>query len=297
MFKNLNAKVLAVSGFQSEIIELALSNGFRGIDLDVVDFTDRVQTRGLDYAQRFIDSAHVKIGCGRLPVTWGGDDEAFQRDLSALPTLAESLVTIGCTRLITSIDPATDERPYHENFEFHRQRFAEIAKALAPHGVRLGLAFNGAASAREGKQFEFIHDPDALLTLVSTVAEDNVGVVLDLWDVYASGGDVDVLGNVSVDQIVSVNVADAPVDIEAAQWTEEARLLPGETGIVDAVAALSRLSEMGYDGPVTPTPHRSHSHGMTREATVRLVGGKLDGIWKTGGLTPGGKLTATAENA
>ena len=29
------------------------------------------------------------------------------------------------------MQPACNERPYHENFEFHRQRFSEIADVLA----------------------------------------------------------------------------------------------------------------------------------------------------------------------
>ena len=97
MYKNLNARFLGVSGFQSEIIELALSHSFGGIDLDVVDFSDRVQTKGLEYARRFIESAHIKIGCGQLPVAWHSDDETFQ---TAPRRLAHFLVAgPSCKRL------------------------------------------------------------------------------------------------------------------------------------------------------------------------------------------------------
>ncbi len=36
MFKNLSSKHLGVSGSQNELIELALSFGFKGFDLDIV---------------------------------------------------------------------------------------------------------------------------------------------------------------------------------------------------------------------------------------------------------------------
>jgi chitinase len=41
MYKNLNATVLGVSGRQSELIELAMTYGFRGLDIDIVDLVKR----------------------------------------------------------------------------------------------------------------------------------------------------------------------------------------------------------------------------------------------------------------
>lgn len=55
MFKNLNIDVLGVSGRPSEIIELALSNGFKGLDLNLVDFAAQVQAYGLPHARRVFD--------------------------------------------------------------------------------------------------------------------------------------------------------------------------------------------------------------------------------------------------
>ena len=37
MFKNLSPRALALSGSQSELIESALSFGFRGLDLDLME--------------------------------------------------------------------------------------------------------------------------------------------------------------------------------------------------------------------------------------------------------------------
>ena len=68
MFKNLNLEVLGVSGRTSEIIELALSFGFKGVDLDLVNFQQQVQVNGLARARRLLDSAKLKIGTFRLPL-------------------------------------------------------------------------------------------------------------------------------------------------------------------------------------------------------------------------------------
>ena len=49
-----------------------------------------------------------------------------------------------------TIASASDELPYHENFERHRGRLGEVAQALAPHDIRLGLEFLAPARLRGG---------------------------------------------------------------------------------------------------------------------------------------------------
>ncbi len=45
MFKDLNPSFLALSGHESEIIELAMTYGFKGLDLNFEDFRDRARPR------------------------------------------------------------------------------------------------------------------------------------------------------------------------------------------------------------------------------------------------------------
>lgn len=120
MFKNLNPSALGVSGHQSEIIELALTYGFAGMDLNVAEFATRVRLKGMPYARRLIDSAKIRIGTFSLPLEWDTDDESFQKDLKKLPEYADCAAQLGCTRCTAVLAPAGDTRPYHENFEFHR---------------------------------------------------------------------------------------------------------------------------------------------------------------------------------
>ena len=78
MYKNLSPKALGITGRQSEIIELALTYGFRGVELDINDFVKRISHRGLDHATRFIRSAQIKIGGFELPVKWRGDEALYR---------------------------------------------------------------------------------------------------------------------------------------------------------------------------------------------------------------------------
>lgn len=296
MFKNLNPEALGISTGQNELIELALSFGFRGIDLDVVEFAAQVKEQGLPKARRLLDSAKLKIGTFKLPIRWYADEATFRGDLQKLPDLLGPAVEIGATRALTEIEPASDERPYHQNFEFHQKRLAELAAALEPKGVRLGVGFSAAASDRQGKAFEFIHTLDALLMLLGMTPAKNLGVSLDLWHLWASGGSFDVVRTkLKPEQIVAVQLADvADPGAEPEGQPVASRRLPGETGTIDTPAVLTALAELGYSGPVTPLPHSSQFAGLRRDQIVKLTGERLDAAWKAAGLSLAGKLSAVA---
>lgn len=298
MFKNLSTEALGISGGQSEIIELALSFGFRGIDLDLIEFSEQVKSKGLPQARRLLDSAKLKLGAFKLPVNLGSDEATFRTQVDQLPSRISALLEVGARRASTQIEAASDERPYHENFQLHQQRLTDVARKLEPLGVRLGVGFSAAGEARQDKPYEFIYGLEPLLVLLSMVPARNVGVELDLWHLWASGESLALVKQkLKAEQIVSVLVADArPHGAADAAGPQSAstRLLPGETGLVDTPAALVALAELGYDGPVTPAPHSSRFAGMRRDSIVKLAGEKLDTCWKAAGLTPAGKLAAQA---
>ena len=123
---------------------------------------------------------------------------------------------IGCTRCLAIIEPAGDKRPYHENFEFHRHRLTDVCKALEPFGLRLGVGYRAADDLRKGQAFQFIHEMDALTLLIKMIDAPNLGVLLDLWDLHVSGGNVETVRGLSAEQIVAVRVADLPEDAPAA---------------------------------------------------------------------------------
>lgn len=283
MFKNLNAAALGVTGHQSEIIELALTYGFEGFDLDIDDFVTRVKRRGMDYAARLVRSAESRVGTFRvgtfqLLLECDTEDDVFQQELAKLPDMAQAAADVGCTRCVATIPPAGDKRPYHENFEFHRRRFADICGALAPAGVTLGVGFRAAADLRKAQAFQFVHDLDAAMLLINMTEADNIGLVLDIWDLAVSGGSVDSVLGIPVEQIVSVQVADLPEDTPLAEVTEESRLLPGATGRVDARPILKLLAERGYEGPVSPVPHKGVFGKIRRDAVVKKAGEALNAV-------------------
>ncbi len=285
MFKNLNPSALGVSGHQSEIIELALTYGFTGVDLNMTEFATRVRLKGMAYAKRLIQSAKIRVGTFPLPVAWDADDESFQKDLKRLPEYAECAAELGCTRTTAVLVPAGDKRPYHENFEFHRHRFHDICAVLKPAGIRLAVGFQAAEYHRRNQAFQFIHDLDALTLLLNMVAAPNLGLLLDIWEVVACGASVEAACKLPLDQIVAVQVAEMPAGVPLADLDDKSRLLPGvENGRIDVRGFLATLREMGYDGPVTVKPSRSAFQSRRREVIVKQTAEALDKVWRAAGL-------------
>lgn len=291
MFKNLSPFALGITGHQSEIIELALTYGFEGIDLDVADFANRAKLRGMDYARRLIDSARIRIGTFRLPTDWEAEEEAFKKSLTKLADYAKAARDIGCTRCVASVAPASETRPYHENFEFHRERFQRVCESLAQGDIRLGLGFQAAAYLRKDKPLQFIHDLEGLSQLVGMIGAPNVGLWIDLWDLIVSGGSGETLESLAADKVVAVQIAQVPADVPAEELGPDSRLLPNdENGRIDVPAVLHVLKRKGYEGPVSVKPSRAAFESRKRDVIVRRTGESLDAIWQAIGFPPRGKF-------
>jgi sugar phosphate isomerase/epimerase len=289
MFKNLDPSALGGAGHQSEVLELALTYGFRGLDLNIVEFAGRVKLHGMGYARRLLTSAKIRVGTFPLPLDCDADDESFKRQLASLPEYVQIAKEVGCTRAVSLIAPAGDIRPYHENFELHKRRFGEICRVLEPAGVQLGIGVRAVAALRKGRAFQFIHELDALLLLLNMVGAPNLGILVDVWELWLAGASVENLRGLSAKQIVALQLADLPLDLPPAETTEAHRLLPGSTGKIDCVSVLATLGELGYDGPVTVKADRSAYGSTRRDRIVKQAGEVLDKLWKAAGLTPAGK--------
>jgi sugar phosphate isomerase/epimerase len=295
MFKNLCPSALGISGHQSEIIELALTYGFGGMDLQVADFATRVKLKGMPYARRLIDSAKIRVGTFALPLGWDLEDDEYQQGLKRLAEYAQVASEVGCIRCVGTLAAASEKRPYHENFEFHRRRLGSLCEALRPSGVSLGVSFQAGEYLRKNQAFQFIHDLDALTLLVNMVDANNLGLLLDTWDLAACGATAETIRSLPVAQIVAVQVADMPADVPSAELTENSRLLPGtENGRIDIASMLAALAANGYDGPVTPKPSRSVFQSRRRDIIVKQTGEALEKVCRAAGLPSEGRRTAAA---
>lgn len=280
MYKNLSAEGLGISGRQTELIELALTHGFTGLDLDIIDLVKRSQTQGVVQATRFLKSAQMNVGGFELPMRWLADDATFQADLPQLHVAMEIAESLGGRGCYAMIQPGSDDLPYHENFELHRKRLAQVAKLLAEKNLKLGLGLLAAPERRTEKRFEFIYQADALLTLIKTIGASNVGLLYDTWNWRVGGGSIDQIRERGVDSIVAVRIADAPADLDLTNAAETDRLMPTEGGACELPSVMQMLGELGYEGPLAMYAHATRYAGRTREAIVQEARAALDELIK-----------------
>ncbi|MCE9607862.1 MAG: TIM barrel protein [Planctomycetia bacterium] len=285
MFKCLSPAPLGLTSSLNDLIEPALSHGFKGLELDIVTFQAQVAQLGLPGARRLIESAQLKLGYFRLPWEIESPVEIYRPGLNTLKEQAALAAELGCKRCLTTLAPANDERPLHQNFVFHQERLKATAEILSAHGIELGVGFCATPEPRGEHQFEFIRNFNSLQLLLGMVGAKNVGVVVDLFELWACGSSWDDVA-ASRAKVTAVFLADVAAEASPEEARQNGRLLPAETSTIDSVAPLTALAELRYDGPVVALPHADRFKGVSRAAACKLTGEKLEEVWKSAGLTP-----------
>lgn len=295
MYKNLSPSALGIFGRQGEMLEIALTHRFKGLEIDIMELVKRAQTTSVPQACRYLLSAQMQIGAFDLPVRWAGDEADFHADLAQLPAVLEVATALNADRCLTTVRPTSDQLPFHENFQFHVDRLGKVADLLAKANVKLGLDFSAAPSDRADGGFQFIYQAEPMLLLLNAIQRDNVGLVVDTWSWFVGGGDTEKVRSLRPEQVISVRLADVPAGVEIANATEEERVMPGEGGAIDSVAVLTVLEELGYDGPVAVAMHPSLTKGQKREAIVAKASSVLDTLFASASISDASDLAGTAK--
>ncbi|MGC3970023.1 MAG: hypothetical protein QM775_22665 [Pirellulales bacterium] len=207
----------------------------------------------------------MQLGFFRLPFELSGDDKAFAAGLGALAGHAKLAKELNCTRCVVVLDPADDERPLHQNFIVYQQRLSAVAKTLGEHGIQLGVGFTATPELRAGRAFEFIRNFDALKLLLGMVTEKNVGVAVDLFELWACDSAYQAVVEAGLKPVV-LFVADAPEGITPDDAVQTQRLLPTETGCIDSVGTYKASRPPASTGPSYP-PHIRRVFKACRAAT------------------------------
>ncbi|MDP7016161.1 MAG: sugar phosphate isomerase/epimerase [Pirellulaceae bacterium] len=297
MYKNINHTALGVSGRQSELIELALTFGFRSMDFDVIDLHKRAQSQSLDMALRFITSAKVRIGDFALPISVTGDDGAFAAQLTELKSICETAQAGSASRCYYALPPASDELPYHENFELHRSRVGQIGDVLGEYEIRLGLGIQAAPAHRREAAFQFVHQAEDLLAFIKAVGNSNVGLFLDTWNWRVGGGSVEQLRELSGDQVVSVRFADISPEVDLGAIDDTQRCLPSEDDVANNEAIAAWLVEAEFEGSITIYPSPGQFSGLTRDRIVEQTSNMLERCLQSAGFVKPKPETEEAEPA
>jgi len=282
MYSALGPEALGIRGLSlSEAIALTRDSGFTGLCAPIRVIAEAADERGIESVRDEFTAAGVRPAHWNLPVAWR-DDALYEADLRELPRLAEVARELGQTRTATFMPSGSDERPFQENFDWHVARLRPIAEILRDEGIRFGIEYIGPKTFREAFQHEFIYTLDGLMQLIAAIGVDNVGVMLDSWHLFASGGSLADIERLTNDDIVVVHVNDAPAGIPWDKQIDTVRTLPGETGIIDLAGFMRALQQLGYDGPVMPEPFNQRINDIASHdplAAAREASRAMDTLW------------------
>jgi sugar phosphate isomerase/epimerase len=237
-------RATAGSGLQlPEFVELAALAGFDGADVDMA----WGMVQGSDALAALYAKYKLAMGAWGIPFDWRGDISGSAEGVALLAKHAKVAAAVACDSCCTWIMPSS-EFPLHHNWHFHLQRLMPIAKALADHGLRLGLEFVSPYHLRRMREHEFVYTPMAMLDLAAELG-DNCGLLVDSFHLHAAGEPMSVLSHIPANRLVYAHINDAPPG-PLDQVHDRRRLAPGK-GIIDLKGFVQGLKEAGYRGPVS----------------------------------------------
>ena len=286
MIQNLCMYGLPFASRQNEMIEMALTFKFTGIEVDLDEMGRRAEAMGQDFATQFVNSANIEVASFKLPIDFGAEDDSYAAAKERLESLCAIAEAIDVKRCYAVMSPGSDRLAFQENFELHRTRINEIADRLATSNIRLGLTLNAVPSERDKFQFQFICKAEELLALIKSVGHANVGLALDTWNWQLGDGAMDQIQDVDTDQIVDVRFADLPEGGDASSMTAQDRKPPEVSSNSLTSNVLKKLQEGNYDGTISVVANFSDPNDRSRGVkTVERIRKTLNQLLETAGLS------------
>ena len=264
MFLSLPPWALARKVGWPEQARLAARVGYNGIDWPF----GSAKAAGVEATRAVFAELGIVPTVTNLPMQapLGADDAAFAAQLPKLAEDAAFCRAIGCTRFQMVLGPTTNGESKAEHWTLVQRRLSAMSAVLAKHDVRLGIEFLGPLvfRRRRNRPGGAPVDPAALpppppvpfiWTLSDTVAlceasGPNIGVTLDAWHWYHSGGTVTDILAAQASRINHVHVSDART-MPPEEVLDNMRWMPGE-GVIDLVGFFQALKAIGYEGGVAP---------------------------------------------
>lgn len=258
---------IGVKANQMETIEFAHAFGYEAaqpygeelMNLDIPAVTDKLRQYRLVWGQ------------AGLALDFRKDEDTFQAGLKELPRIAAALQKAGATRIGTWIAPNHDTLPYLTNLKQHARRLREVATILAGNGQRLGLEYVGPKTLWSAKRFPFVHSMAEMRELHGEIGLKNVGFVLDSWHWYTAGETLAELATVRNEEIVCLDLNDAPAGVALDQQIDSKREIPLATGVIDMRGFLNTLHKIGCDAPARCEPFNAALRAKPREEILGVV--------------------------
>jgi sugar phosphate isomerase/epimerase len=265
---------IGVSANQQEAIELASRHGFESVAADG-GYLGSVSNDQLSELKAAMQTKKLVFGSAGLPVEFRQDENRFRDSLEGLPGFATGLQRAGVSRAATWLSPCDTKLTYLQNFHQHATRLREVAKILKDQDVRLGLEYVAPKTAWASRRYPFVHTMAEMKELITEINIDNVGFVLDSWHWWHAGDTAPDILSLKGNDVIAVDLNDAPAGVAKDQQVDNRRELPCATGVIDVGAFLSALNQIGYDGPVRAEPFNEAVNKMPKDEACAAAAAAL----------------------
>jgi sugar phosphate isomerase/epimerase len=253
MQMHLSCGALGIQASQRQAIDLAAKHGFDVVDADG-KYLNGLSDGELQDLLGDMEAKRIAWAMAGLPVEFRRDEAAFSAGMMQFPGYARGLRRAGVRSVTTWVTPGSNELTYLANFKLHVARFREITRVLDGAGLRMGIEYVGPKTSWASQRYPFIHSMAGMRDLILEIGQGNVGLVLDSWHWYHAGeSGADILA-LRAEDVVSVDLNDAPAGVAKDQMVDGKRELPAATGIIDAKTFLQSLKRIGFVGPVRAEP-------------------------------------------
>jgi len=258
---------IGVQANQREAIGLAQRHGFESVGPDA-DYLGRLADDQLQELLADLKGKGLKWGAAGLPVEFRKDHATFRASMRGLPGFAQALRRAGVTRVGTWLTWGDNGLTYLQQIKQYAIRLRETAKRLREHGLRFGLEYVAPKTFWSNTRFPWVHTMAECRELIDVIQVDNIGLVLDSWHWYHARETADDILMLRNEDVVAVDLNDAPKDVPRDQMPDSPRRLPASTGVIDVGAFLSALNKIGYDGPVRAEPFDESLKTMSPDQAV-----------------------------
>ncbi len=196
----------------------------------------------------------LRWGTAGCPISMRATPSEFQDGIKSLPQYAAALAKAGGKRVNTWIPPSNDSMTYVQNFRRLASHLKQIGAVLADYDLRLGLEYIGTHTLLIRGKYPFVHTMAETKDLIAESGADNIGFVLDSWHWWQAGDSADDIATLEANDIIAVDLNDAPKGVVKNAQRDNRRELPMATGVIDVGSFLTAIRDTGFDGPVRAEP-------------------------------------------
>ncbi len=262
-----------------ESLELAAKHGFEGLDPDA-GYLASLNDDGLHRLLDDLQKRNLKFGATGLPVEFRKDSDTFNSDLKKLPAAAVVLQRAGIWRVNTWVLPCSDELTYLQNFRQHAERLRLCAQVLADQGQVLGLEYVSPRTLWRSQKNPFIHTLSEMKELLVAIGTDNLGIQLDSWHWFNAQETQRDLLTLRGQDVITVDLNDAPTGLTLDQYRDNSRELPAATGVIPVKQFLDALLQIGYDGPIQAEPFNAALRALPVEQACALASDAMKKVFR-----------------